>query len=246
MTATIQDDGLLRRDRHRAHMDPRTKLLLVLAAGVVVMAPGGARFLLAFLCIGVLLAVSEAAWRRVIAVPVAAGALAALAYVLPAIVRHPAVGILGTLAVYLLRMLAVGAVAAHLIRTTGPSEFTAALRAARVPRAITVSAAVMLRFVPTIVAEARAVRDAMRLRGLGDASDLIRHPILSIEYFTVPLIASSLRVADDLTAAALLRGLGSRTPPTSMHPPRFTTADAMAAITAAALIAATLLWGGHR
>ncbi|MEV4171225.1 CbiQ family ECF transporter T component [Nonomuraea sp. NPDC049709] len=44
---------------------------------------------------------------------------------------------------------------------------TAALRAACVPRAISVSAAVMLWFLPVIVTEARAVHDAMRLRGIG-------------------------------------------------------------------------------
>jgi len=38
---------------------------------------------------------------------------------------------------------------------------------------------------------------------------MLRHPNRSIEYFTVPLIASSLRVAEDLSAAALLRGQGS-------------------------------------
>ncbi|HTY33702.1 energy-coupling factor transporter transmembrane component T [Mycobacterium sp.] len=93
--------------------------------------------------------------------------------------------------------------------TTTPTEFTAALRAARISQAIAVSGAVMPRFLPTITADARAIRDAMRLRGIGRTSVMLRHPIRSIEYFTVPLIASSLRVAEDLSAAALLRGQGS-------------------------------------
>jgi energy-coupling factor transport system permease protein len=100
----------------------------------------------------------------------------------------------------------------------------------------------MLRFLPTIIAEARAVYDAMRLRGIGGWGGMLRHPVLSIERFTVPLIASSLRVADDLSAAALLRGLGSATRPTAMHPPRLGVADLAAVLVVAALATATVLW----
>ncbi len=244
--ATLTQDPPIRswRDR-RLRLDPRTKILLVLGASVIVMAPGGLRFCAACLIVGVLLAIGEGAWTRVIVLPAAAAVLAAVAFALPALVRHPVLGVIGTVAAYLLRLLAIGGIAAHLVRTTGPADFTAALRAARVPRALTVSAAVMLRFVPTIIAEALAVRDAMRLRGLGGVRGWLRHPILSIEYFTVPLIASSLRVADDLSAAALLRGLGSTTTPTSMHPPRLRLADAIAVILAAALVLATLWYGGQ-
>jgi energy-coupling factor transporter transmembrane protein EcfT len=138
--------------------------------------------------------------------PAAAGVAA---YVLPQAIPHPAIGIISTIATYLLRLTAVGGIVTHLVTTTTPTEFTAALRAARISQAIAVSGAVMLRFLPTITAEARAIRDAMRLRGIGRTSVMLRHPIRSIEYFTVPPIASSLRVAEDLSAAALLRGQGS-------------------------------------
>ena len=68
--------------------------------------------------------------------------------------------------------------------------------------------------------EASAVVDSMRLQGLTGRRSVLRHPVLSIERFTVPMIASTLRVGDDLTAAALLRGLGSYQRPTSRVPPR--------------------------
>ena len=77
------------------------------------------------------------------------------------------------------------------------------------PRALTVPIAVMLRFVPVVAAEASAVLDSMRLRGLIGWRSVLRHPVLSIGWFTVFVIASMLRVGDDLSVAALLRGLGS-------------------------------------
>jgi energy-coupling factor transporter transmembrane protein EcfT len=212
------------RPRRALRLDPRTTALLVLAAGLVVMTPGGESFIPAALTLGVLLAVSEGAWRRALALPLTAAAIAAMAYLLPQAMPHPAVGIVATTAAFLLRFVAVGGIALHLLRTTPPTEFTAALRAARIPRAITVSAAVMLRFVPTIITEARAVHDAMRLRGVGGWGGLLRHPVLSIERFTV------------------LRGLGSASRPTAMYPPRLGATDLAAALVVAALTAATVLW----
>ncbi|GAA2826056.1 energy-coupling factor transporter transmembrane component T family protein [Nonomuraea rubra] len=223
-------------------LDPRTKVLLVLSASAAVMAPGGERFIPAALVLGLLLALGEGAWMRVAALPLTAAVVAAVAYLLPMAAPHPAVGVIATVAAYALRFVAVAGIALHLMRTTTPTQLTAALRAARVPRAITVSAAVMLRFLPVIVTEARAVHDAMRLRGIGGWGGLLRHPVLSIERFTVPLIASSLRVAEDLSASALLRGLGSATRPTALHPPRLGVTDLVAVLVAAALITVTVLW----
>ncbi|MFC7618878.1 energy-coupling factor transporter transmembrane component T [Microlunatus sp. GCM10028923] len=226
-------------------LDPRTKLALVLATSLTVMAPGGHRFVPAALAAGVVLAATERAWRRMIILPVAALALAGAAYLLPPLAPYPAVGAIGVAAAYFLRFAAVGGVAAHLIASTRPAELTAALRAVRVPRVVTVPTAVMLRFVPVITAEAAAVHDAMRLRGIGGWTGLVRHPVRSIERFTVPVIAASLRVGEDLAAAALLRGLGSRRRPTSMRPPRFGPADLLGLIMVAAAAAATLLWTGR-
>lgn len=226
----------------RAGLDPRTAVLILLAASIAILAPGGGRFIPAVLIGGVLLAIFERAWRRALGLPAAAAVTAAAAYLLPLAAASPILGLIGVLAAYTLRLVAVGGIAAHLIRTIPPTRFIVALRSMRVPSVFTVPSAVMLRFAPTIVAEAQAVRDAMRLRGLGGRWALLRHPVRSIEYFTVPLIASSLRVAEDLSASALLRGLGSQARPTTMRPLRFGPADTMAAATVAVLVAASVLW----
>jgi energy-coupling factor transport system permease protein len=226
-------------------LDPRTKMLLVCGSSAILMSPGGESFVPAVLGLGVLLAVAERAWARAFGLPLAAAAVAAFAYLLPQALPHPAIAMIAVGAAYILRFVAIAGIATHLVNTTGPAEFTAALRAVRIPRAIVVPAAVMLRFLPTIADEARAVRDAMRLRGIGGPGGLLRHPVRSIEYFAVPLIASALRAAEDLSAAALLRGLGSHVRPTAMHPPRFGPAD-LAVVLLAAVLAATTLLGWSR
>lgn len=110
----------------------------------------------------------------------------------------------------------------------------------RVPQAIVVPTAVMLRFLPVVATETHAVWDAMRLRGLANTGDLLRHPARFVEWLTVPVIASTLRVGDDLTASALLRGLGSTSRPTSIHRTRIGFADTL--IIAAIAVAASLFW----
>jgi energy-coupling factor transport system permease protein len=230
--------GEARTDHRDVALDPRTKIGLVLVTSVVVMAPGGAEFVPAALILAVVLTLAERAWPRAAGLLAAAAGAAFFAYLLPRAVVHPLIGVVGVLSAYMLRVVVIAGVVMYLVRTTTPNEFTAALRAARIPRGITVSGAVMLRFIPTMIAEARAVRDAMRLRGLG----LLGSPVRGIEYFTVPLIASSLRVSEDLSASALLRGLGSRTRPTSMYPPRFGIADAAVWLFVALLAGGTVLW----
>lgn len=153
-------------------MDPRTTVVLVLAASVSVMPPGGGVFIPAALVIGLVLAVLEGAHRRLVALPLAAAVVATLAYVMPALVKHPAAAMVAVATAHKLRFVAISGIALHLAATTNASQLTAALRSVRMPRAITVSTAVMLRFIPVIAAEARTAPDAMRLRGIGDWHDI--------------------------------------------------------------------------
>lgn len=222
-------------------LDPRTRCLLVVLASAVILAPGGGLFVSAAILLGMLLAASEGAWRRVVVLPAIAAGLMGLAYGLPLWWEHPLADVLAVLSGYLVRFTAIGGIGMHLAKTTSPGELTAALRSARLPRAIYVPAAVMLRFSPVVLSEARAVLDAMRLRGLLTVGGVLRHPILALERLIVPLTASSLRAADDLSASSLLRGLGARSAkPTVLTPLKFTRSDALFGLLVAALVAGTL------
>lgn len=107
----------------------------------------------------------------------------------------------------MLIQLTPGAMTAYwLLSTTTAGELMTALERLHVPCAVTVPLAVMLRFFPTVIVEGRAIRDAMRMRGVrfggGKASRIL-------EFRVVPLVANSVRIADDLSQSALTRGLGS-------------------------------------
>ncbi|MGP9615181.1 energy-coupling factor transporter transmembrane component T [Brachybacterium sp. AOP42-B2-9] len=225
----------------RQGLDPRSKILLVLLVSLAVMSPGGLVFVPASIALATVLAVTERAWSRALLVPVAAVVMYVLGWVLPLVWANPVVTVVAIGCGYLIRFIAAFGVGAHLIATTSPTQLSAALRAWYVPRAISVTLAVMLRFFPVVAAESAAVLEAMRLRGLAGTTDLARHPILGIERFTVPMIAASLRASEDLSASAILRGLGSRRVPVSLDPPRLGWLDLVLLLALTVLAAASLL-----
>lgn len=222
-------------------VDPRTKILLVLGCSITVMSPGGLRFVPVVLILAIGMAVSERAWPRALGLPATVTVMWVLGWLLPLWWPNALTAIVALACTYLIRFVATIGVGMHLIATTSPMQLAAAFRAWRIPRPISVTLAVMLRFFPVVSSEAASVLDAMRLRGLAGTRGLLRHPVLTLERFTVPMIAASLRASEDLSAAAILRGLGSYRTPTAMHPPRFGPADLALVITAAVLTSAALV-----
>ncbi|MGO1174662.1 MAG: energy-coupling factor transporter transmembrane component T [Brevibacterium aurantiacum] len=225
----------------RPGLDPRTKIVLVVLCSAVVMGSGGLRFVPAVLVLGTTLAVWERSWVRAVGLPAVAVALWVLGWVLPLWWPNLLTATTAIACAYLIRFAAAIGLGMHLIATTSPTLLAAGLRAWRVPRAVSVTLAVMLRVFPVVASESAAVLDAMRLRGLVGARGLARHPVLGIERFTVPMIAASLRATEDLSAATILRGLGSHRRPTAMVPPRFGVPDLILAV-AVAILAAAAVW----
>ena len=129
-------------------------------------------------------------------------------------------------------------VALGLLFALPAAKLTAGIRQLPIPAGAQLMLTVMLRFVPVVAAEASAVLDSMRLRGLTGWRSVLRHPVLSIGWFTVPVIASTLRVGDDLSAAALLRGLGSHRRPTCRVPLHLGRSDLLWVGIGAVLVAA--------
>ena len=86
---------------------------------------------------------------------------------------------------------------------------TAALRRMHLPESIIIPCAVVVRFFPTVGEDYRHIRAAMALRGIAAGRGaLLRHPVQSLEYILMPLLMNSNNVAQDLSAAALTKGIG--------------------------------------
>ena len=64
---------------------------------------------------------------------------------------------------------------------------------------------VMFRFFPTVQEEASAISAAMKMRGIGLGGKKAGG---MLEYRIVPMISCSAKIGEELSAAALTRGLG--------------------------------------
>ena len=93
----------------------------------------------------------------------------------------------------------------YVIRTTKIGEFMSCMQKMHIPDGIAVSLAVVMRFFPTIKEEYSSINDAMRMRGvmLGGGNVL-----RMFEFRMIPLLFSCVNIGEELSAAAITRGLG--------------------------------------
>lgn len=125
-----------------------------------------------------------------------------------------------------------------LIVSTSVSEFVTAMDRMHVPKSISVPMSVPFRFFPTIVEEYGHVRDAMRMREVGN----LRQPMAMLEYRMVPFMTSIVSIGNDLAASALTRGLSAPVRRTNVCPIGFTWRDGLAFVLTGGCIAIFLIY----
>lgn len=85
-----------------------------------------------------------------------------------------------------------------------------ALKSIRLPFFLYIPLAVMIRYIPTFVADFKQISEALKIRGYNlSFRQLTRHPLLSLRFITSPLLFRSLKTSEDLGIAAELKGLGA-------------------------------------
>ncbi|ADU21399.1 energy-coupling factor transporter transmembrane component T family protein [Ruminococcus albus] len=121
--------------------------------------------------------------------------------------RNPHLGSLAMICIYARRML-LPFMAAVPISRGSTGKLIATLSRIRVPRIVTLSISIMFRFLPTIGTEYRLIRDSQKFRGIGtNILTVVIHPYRTLEYILVPLLIRTSKVADELSAAAMVRGM---------------------------------------
>ena len=232
-----------------SRLDPRTKLLALLVLNALVMRASPTSTLLAVQ----VLVVAALAWEvgRGTAARVAAWCLVCDACSLgsPFLVAwlegmgapRSVVLVIGTcaaIAFWFARFFAGFGLALYVYRTTRIGQMKAALRAIHLPRVFVDALVVAFRVLPTVGAEAVAIREALEMRGVDlGIRGVLRHPLVIAERFLVPLLSSIARVADDLAASSVIRGLGGPTLPTSLTRLRASAWDVVALVCVAGVAA---------
>ena len=94
---------------------------------------------------------------------------------------------------------------AYIVSTTTVSEFTAGMQKLHISEKVIIPLSVMFRFFPTLREEFGAINSAMRMRGISLGGG---HIGKMLEYRIIPLMTCSAKIGEELSAAALTRGLG--------------------------------------
>lgn len=235
LQSTGQKGGLI--------LDPRTKLLLLVTVSAFVMGGlGGEKlsFIIPCLCILTIALLLAAGKRRTAVISLLVYALSFLTaeLFLHRLSGLPHFALLGCVG-FLSRFMPGIMMGAYVISTTTVSEFTAAMQKLYVSEKIIIPLSVMFRFFPTVKEEFSAINAAMRMRGISMAGG---KPGKMLEYRLVPLMTCSVKIGEELSAAALTRGLGGEVKRTNVCRIGLNIQDgALIALCAAAFAAAALV-----
>ena len=195
-------------------LDPRTKLLLIFIISSFVMGGTGGEAMglirLALCTVpAILLLTSKQCAKAVGYIAVFSAFYAVQIYVLPHLT-----GILNFLVLFttgfFCRILPSVAIASYAVKTI------------HMPKEVTIPLTVMFRFFPTVFQESEAISDAMKMRGIklgGKKSSKI------LEYKLIPMITCSVKIGEELSAAAITRGLGAPVKRTNICQLKFNFAD---------------------
>lgn len=203
LQVSVQNRGLV--------LDPRTKLMMLFNIALFVLGSAGGESvepLIPVLCVmPAVLFISAKKWKQAATylivylvswliythiVPLTAGA-----------VNFILLGCSGMLS----RFLPGIAIGSYLVSTTTVSEFTAAMFRLHLSEKIIIPLSVMFRFFPTVTDEAASINAAMKMRGIHIGG---RNAGKMLEYRLVPLMTCCVKIGEELSAAALTRGLGGK------------------------------------
>lgn len=210
-------------------LDPRTKLFLVLCMGLSIALPVSmyveAVNITFFACLFFLNGQAKTAVKLLLFF----GVLAALSYV------PQDAGFLGGIvlpAAFMVRRFMLPIVAGkYLIDSTPIGLLMSALEKLKMPANIVITLSVMFRFFPTLGEEYRCIKNAMKMRGIGlNALNVIRRPLMTLEYVMVPLLSSASRIGDELAAAGHTKGVDAPGKKIRYKNARFGIADIFASL----------------
>lgn len=111
-----------------------------------------------------------------------------------------------------------GVVAGLLLSGTKVNQFMAAMNRLGISDRIVIPLAIMLRYMPVVRDDWLHIKDAMRMREISPSlTGLLKQPMLTLECIYVPMIMNAAKAADELTIAALTRGIDDPVPHTCME-----------------------------
>ena len=208
--------------------DPRTKLFILAITSVSVFMNGSILVECVFAAVPILLLLCSNRFRPALKYCVLFVLLLTIQLLVVPILPSSVGGIVFMFAVYIRKLIPCFMLGSLLIATTRVSEFLAAVGRLHLPKGFTISLSITLRYFPTMSEEWRSIKDAMALRGIPvSAGGLFCHPARTMEYVYVPMLVSASKISDEITQAAITRGIDHIEKRTCIETVRFHAVDAI-------------------
>ncbi|UYT07839.1 energy-coupling factor transporter transmembrane protein EcfT [Treponema denticola] len=218
-------------------LDPRTKLLILAITSVSVFLNESMLIEGAFTFIPFLLLLQAKHIRLAFKSGAAFIILLALPMLLVPHLPVTAGGIVYMFAVYIRKLIPCFMLGSLLIRTTKVSTFLAAISRLHLPKGFTIALSITLRYFPTMKEEWGFIKDAMSLRGISASpAGLLFHPVRTMEYVYVPMLVSASKISDEITQAAITRGIDHLERRSCLENIRFRMRDALLLILYSSLV----------
>jgi len=219
-------------------------MLALLVINTLVLTGKGGVFQLACVAVICLLLMLQCRWRAAMALTLCMGVMLVLAQIVTLTAMPSALMMLLAAFMYARPYIIAGFMGYYFFCATTPSLLIAGMYRLHMPRAVIIPLAVMMRFFPVLWEEQRAIRSAMLMRGLPGRGGILLHPWRTLECILIPLIGTTLRTGEALSASALSRGLGHPAKPSSILSLRFTTIDLLLGLLCAGLVVLFFNVGG--
>jgi energy-coupling factor transport system permease protein len=216
--------------------DPRAKLLILVIVNIFIITSPDLRTEAVGVGLIVLAVLAMGAWKSFVkAVLIYAGMLGAL-YLCGLFPNNLISALVSMILVCFRKIAPTLFFAGGMIATTKVGELVSAMQRLRIPKPIVITFAVTLRFFPTAKKEFAAIRDAMRLRGIGlSAGNVLTRPLTVMECVLIPMMMRCATIAEELSAAAVTRGIEAGGKRTSCNELRMRLPDYLASTLFAAL-----------
>lgn len=227
----------------KLHLDPRTKLFLILLCVLSAVFEPNLYFQFALVILIGLLAAFSGKWQYALR--------GIIAYALICVFTVWCMGVLSgtwrTMFVAFLglvhKVYACGMLAGLVISTTKVGEFLSAMARLHIPKKLTIPIAVMLRYLPTIQEDWHYIKDAMRLRDVSPTLwGFLKAPALTVNCIYVPLLTAASKAADELSIASVTRGIENPKPRTCLINIRMQAADFLVLVLFAASLTGEIVW----
>lgn len=122
-------------------------------------------------------------------------------------------------------------------------SLVSSLNKMKLPKGIMLGFTVAVRFLPTIKKEMIIITNSMKMRGIEiGTKNIFFHPIQSLEYALVPVLFRATSLADDMTAAALVKGAESPKTAAELFKIKFGIIDYVFALSSIFVVGAAIIF----